>query len=318
VQVGEPVVRAAVLLAVATLLEGRLLVVTRRGRDEDDTLAEAKGGLDRIGQAGGVGIRDRLAGARVDRPTVRSTLGALRRLGMSDDVAVDDDLDRMALVLVERARRIGQVVQDAVDADADEALLAGRIEDAIALGLAILDERAENEQAGALRQGEDLVNDLLDSLALDRMAVRAVRDADSGEQEPEVVVDLRDRPDGGARVPAGTLLIDRDGGRQAVDLVDVRLLHLAEELPGISAQAFDVPALALRVDRVEGEAALAAPGQSGDHDEAVARERDGDVLQVVFAGTADNELLLGHAVSVRGLRGLEHPFVCPVRPREPT
>jgi hypothetical protein len=61
-------------------------------------------------------------------------------------------------------------------------------------------------------------------------------------------------------------------GAQAVDLVDVRLLHLAQELPRVGAQALDVPALALGVDRVEGEAGLAAAGQAGDDDQAVARE----------------------------------------------
>src|SRR4029078_11993984 len=85
-----------------------------------------------------------------------------------------------------------------------------------------------------------------------------------------------------------------DRRAQAVDLVDVRLLHLAEELPGVGAQALAVAALPLRVERVEGGAGLAASGQPGDGAQPVAREGDGDVLQVVFAGTADDELILGH------------------------
>ena len=173
---------------------------------------------------------------------------------MADDVAVDDDLDRVALVLVE-LRRVGDVDHLAVDPDADEALAAGAVEDPVALGLAVLDERAEDEQARALGQGQDLVDDLLDGLALDRVAVGAVRDADPREQQAQVVVDLGDRADRRARVARRALLVDRDGRRQAVDLVDVRLLHLAEELAGVGAQALDVAALALGVDRVEGEAA---------------------------------------------------------------
>ena len=191
----------------------------------------------------------------------------------------------------------GEVVHLAVDADPDEALPPGALEDAIALGLAVLDQRSEDEQPRPLRQREDLVDDLLDRLALDRMAVRAVRVAGPGEQQPEVVVDLGDGPDRRPRVARRALLVDRDRRAQAVDLVDVRLLHLAEELAGVGAQALDVAALALGVDRVEGEAALAAAGQAGDHDQPVARERDGDVLQVVFAGTANDELVLGHVAS---------------------
>src|SRR6185503_252570 len=79
-----------------------------------------------------------------------------------------------------------------------------------------------------------------------------------------------------------------------VDLVDVGLLHLAQELPRIRAQALDVAALALGVDRVEGKARLPAPAQAGDHDQAITRERDRDVLQVVFACSANDDLILGH------------------------
>jgi hypothetical protein len=130
---------------------------------------------------------------RVDRPAVLvlRPFRALGRLGTPHDEAVDDHLDRVALVLVERGRT-GEVVLLAIDAHAHEALLPCRLEDPIALGLAVLDERPEHEQAGALRHLEHLVDDLLDGLALDRMAVRAVRDPDAREQQAEVVVDLSD------------------------------------------------------------------------------------------------------------------------------
>ena len=109
-----------------------------------------------------------------------------------------------------------------------------------------------------------------------------------------MVVDLGDRAHGGTRVTAGTLLIDGDGRGEAVYLVDVRLLHLAQELAGVCRQALDVAALALGVDRVEGEAALARAREAGDDHQAVAWHRDGDVLEVVFAGPANDELFLRH------------------------
>ena len=240
-------------------------------------------------------------------PAVRRPVRAVGRLGVADDVAVDDDLDRVALVLVELGRVL-DVVRLAVDPDADEALPACRLEDPVALGLAILDERRQHQEAGALGQRQDLVDDLLDGLALDRMAVGAVRDADPREQQPQVVVDLGDGPDGRARVPGRALLVDRDGRRQPVDLVDVGLLHLAEELAGVGAQALDVASLALGVDRVERQAGLARPGQAGDDHEAVARERDIDILEVVLARSAHDELILGHEPSVRDWRRLEQVF----------
>ena len=43
-------------------------------------------------------------------------------------------------------------------------------------------------------------------------------------------------------------------GRQALDEVDVGLVHLAEELAGVRRQRLDVAALALGEDRVERQA----------------------------------------------------------------
>jgi hypothetical protein len=86
------------------------------------------------------------------------------------------------------------------------------------------------------------------------------------------------------------------------------LLHLAEELPGIGGEALDVAALAFGIDGVEGEARLAAARQPGDHDEAIPREVEGDVLQVVFASTANDDPILGHTPSVPEANKTEQVF----------
>ena len=92
-------------------------------------------------------------------------------------------------------------------------------------------------------------------------------------------------------------------GREAVDLVDVGLLHLAEELAGVGAQRLDVAALPLGVDRIEGEAALAASGEAGDHDQAVARHLHVEVLEVVLARAAHDDPIGGHrADDIRPMR----------------
>ena len=78
-------------------------------------------------------------------------------------------------------------------------------------------------------------------------------------------------------------------GREPLDLVDVRLLHLAEELAGVGRERLDVAALALGVDGVEGQGGLAGAGQAGDDDQLVARDLDVDVLQVVLAGAANDD-----------------------------
>ena len=134
-----------------------------------------------------------------------------RGVGASDDEAVDDHLDGVPLVLVER-RRLRQVVRLTVDADPHEALLPGRLEDPVTLGLAVLDERAQDEKPRFLRHREHLIDDLLDGLALDlAAALRAVRMTDPGKEQTKVVVDLGDRPDRRSGVPAGALLVDGNG-----------------------------------------------------------------------------------------------------------
>ena len=105
----------------------------------------------------------------------------------------------MPLVLVQR-RRLREVVLLAVDTNAHEPLPPGRLEDAIALGLAVLHQRPQHEQPRALGQTQDLVDDLLHGLALDLVAVRAVRVADAREEQAQVVVDLGHGADGGPGV----------------------------------------------------------------------------------------------------------------------
>jgi len=120
-----------------------------------------------------------------------------------------------------------------------------------------------------------------------------VRSAGPGVEQPEVVIDLGDRPHRGPRVARGGLLVDGDRRRQALDEVDVGLVHLAEELPGVRRQRLDVPALALGEDGVERQAGLARSGQPGEDDQRVAGQVQADVAQVVLAGAPHDEAALG-------------------------
>jgi hypothetical protein len=111
--------------------------------------------------------------------------------------------------------------------------------------------------------------------------------AGAREQEAQVVVDLGDRADGRARVVRGRLLLDRDRRRQALDDVDVGLVHQLQELARVRRQALDVAALALRrracrTARLD----LPDPDRPGDDDEPVPRDVEVDVLEVVRACAA--------------------------------
>ena len=128
-----------------------------------------------------------------------------------------------------------------------------------------------------------------DSRSTWRAALPADRLADARPEQPQVVVNLGRRADRRARIADAVLLPDGDRRRDAVDAVDVRLLHPLEELAGVGRQRLDVAALPFGVDGVEGERRLARPADAREHDELAVRQRQVDALQVVGAGAADDE-----------------------------
>ncbi len=204
---------------------------------------------------------------------------------------VDHHLDRVLLLLVER-RRVVERMQVPVDPGAGEPLGLQLPEQVDVLPLAAPDHGCEHLEPSAILEREHPVDDLLGGLSLDRgTAGRAVGAPGAGVEEAEIVVDLGDGADRRPRVLRGGLLVDAHRGRQALDEVDVGLVHLAEELAGIGRQRLDVAALALGEDRVEGQAGLARAGQPGEHDQRVAGKVERDVLEVVLPRSPDDELL---------------------------
>ena len=258
-----------------------------------------------LGTGEALGERQRLSVDDVDR---HEPVGQLeRRLDrVREPVAqvvlhhepVDDHLDRVLQLLVELDLLV-EVALLPVDLHAREPLAAELLEQVLVLALPVADDRRVDGELRPLGQAQHLVDDRLDGLARDRPpADRAVRPPGARVQEPKVVVDLRDRADGGARVSRGGLLVDRDRRREPVDRVDVGLLHHLQELARVGRERLDVPPLPLGVDRVEGERGLPGPGEPGDGDQRVPRQADGDVLQIVLAGAVNDELFLGHQVSL--------------------
>jgi hypothetical protein len=71
---------------------------------------------------------------------------------------------------------------------------------------------------------------------------------------------------------------------------------VVEELPGVGGEGFDVLALAFGEQGVEGERGLTGAAQPGEYDEAVARNRERDVLQIVLTRPADPDDILTHEV----------------------
>ena len=88
-----------------------------------------------------------------------------------------------------------------------------------------------------------------------------------------------------------------------MDGIDLGLVHALEKLARVGRERLDVSALALGVDRVEGEGRLAAPAGAGDDAEFADGEIDIDALEVVLVGSTDlNHVMVG-SVGLLGLRG---------------
>ena len=202
--------------------------------------------------------------------------------------SVYHDRDVVVLTAIE-LRDLGEVVGLAVHAHADEPLLPGGLEHVAELTLATAHQRGEHLELRPLRPGEYQVGNLRGALARDRRAVLGtVRRAEPRPQKTQVVVHLGDRPDGGARVVAGALLLDRDGRRESLDRVHIGLLHQPEELACVGGERFDVAPLPLGVDRVERERRLPRARQPRDDGQARPRDLDCDVFEVVLAGAPDD------------------------------
>ena len=85
-------------------------------------------------------------------------------------------------------------------------------------------------------------------------------------EQLRVICDLRHGGDRAARRASARALFDRQHRGESVDEVDVRPLELIQHLPGLGRQALHVFAVALRVNRVEGQRGLPRSARPRDHD----------------------------------------------------
>ena len=149
-----------------------------------------------------VGERERRL-QRVGEPAGHVVLG---------DEPVDHHLDGVHLVALElEIAVLAEFDQVAVDDGASEALGVEVVEQRVVGALAAVHHRRQHLEPSARLELHDAVDDLLGCLPSDRCAVvGAVRHADAGVEEAQVVVDLGDGADRRARVARRRLLVDRD------------------------------------------------------------------------------------------------------------
>lgn len=102
--------------------------------------------------------------------------------------------------------------------------------------------------------GLDRFDDPLFALRLDRVAAfRAVGSADSGKQNPKVIIDLRHGSDSGAGISSGCFLFDGDRRGYSFGAFDIGFGELSHLPFGKMREGFHIAALPFGIDGVEGK-----------------------------------------------------------------
>ena len=109
------------------------------------------------------------------------------------------------------------------------------------------------------------------------------------KSQAQEVVDLGERGHRALAAAAAGALLDGHRRRDAVDGVDVGARRGLHELARIGVQRFEIAALAFVEDDVEGERGFSRARYAGDDGERLARDRDVDVAQVMFARVVNDD-----------------------------
>ena len=205
---------------------------------------------------------------------VEGVLDRVRKTGLNSlthHQTVHHDLDRVLQILLQ-TDLLGKIVEASVNAYADVAALSRALQNLLVRALLGAHHGCQHHKALALGKLENAVNDLVGGLLTDLLAAdRAVRNADAGVKQTQIVVDLRDRAHRGARILGGGLLVDGDRGRKPLHRVQVRLVQLTQEHTGVGGKRLHEAAMPLGIERIKGERGLSRARKAGQNDQLVAR-----------------------------------------------
>ena len=117
---------------------------------------------------------------------------------------------------------------------------------------ALTRHRGQHHPAAVDGQLQHSVHHLRHGLGLQgQLVLGAVWRARPRKQQAQVIVNFGHRAYGGARVVAGGLLLNADGGRQPFNQVHIGLVHQLQKLARVGGQAFHIAALPFGVKGVK-------------------------------------------------------------------
>ena len=117
----------------------------------------------------------------------------------------------MTLVLIQ-SNFFTQISRLAIDANPDKTILQQLLKFFLKFALLSSDEGSEKIDFCIFRKSEDMIHHHIDGLGFDFFsALIAMRDTDSGEKEPQIIIDLGDGPHRRAGILAGCALFNGNG-----------------------------------------------------------------------------------------------------------
>lgn len=137
-----------------------------------------------------------------------------------------------------------------------------------------------------------------------RLPVRVV--PGSGVQHPYQARQRGDAAHGRSGVATTALLLQRDRRWHPRDRVDIGHSRLIDQTAGVRCHRFEIASLGLGIQRPERQRGLSRAGHSGEHDRRIARHREVDILQIVFAGAENANVGLHGERRRHDPRGFTH------------
>ena len=113
--------------------------------------------------------------------------------------------------------------------------------------------------------------------------------AESGNQQPEVAVEVGKGTDGRPGIAEMIALGEGDYGSKPGDMIDLGPTQFIEVLAGIGREGFEMAALTFTRENIKDKRGLPRTGQTGNCDELPMGQVKIDVLEVVFVSTPDSD-----------------------------
>src|SRR5260370_9127178 len=193
---------------------------------------------------------------------------------------------------------VAQIINRAIHAHTYKAGTPHLIKDLFIFALTPRYQRRKQHDTRTLRQVDDRVDNLLEGLLAELASrVRTVWMADTSVQQAQVIIHLCHRADSRTRIVCRPFLIDRESRGEAIDMINIWLLHFIQELPRIGRQRLDIAALSFGKNGVKGQATLARAGKTRNDHQLVTRKSHIYIFEIMCAGTANTNFILTHTTA---------------------